>query len=233
MKRIKIKYLIIPVLTFFLTLGIFYLCKYVIEYQIGLTDVYVAKLNIRHRTKIKESHLSKIRVPKAYIEDTAYIDSQDIIGKYVVLDGFIAKGSPFYKEYLEDENKMEDGYYTRLKNGESAYDLRIKDIEVNTASIKQGQYVDLYLTINRQDVISDLIIEGARIIGVYDNQNREVLSNSDTNISTITIALQKEMIPYLNKAFAIGEIKLVTNSNLYNEQICKMNLSEEILKYLS
>lgn len=233
MKKSKIRFLIIPIIIILMGVSTFYLSKFLAIHELGLTDIYIAKVNIRHRTLIDESYLSKVKIPKAYINDEVIIDKSDIVGKYVVSDGYIPKGSLFYKNALQSIEQMEDGYFTRLKKNESSYDLKVKDIDVNTASLKQGQYVDLYLTINRKEVLSDLLITGARIIGIYDNQNKEVFTNKESNIQTITVAINKEMIPYLNKALAIGDIKIVTNSNLYSDQKCEINLSGDMLKYLS
>lgn len=233
MKKGKINILIVIGVVILVLTSSYFLSSFLANYRLELKDVYIAKVDIRRRRLVDKSYLTKIKVPKAYLNENVYIDEEDIVGKYVISDGFIAKGSLFYKDYLQDEDEMEDAYFTRLNNNETAYDLRVKDIFVNTASLKQGQYLDIYLTINRKEVISDLLIKGARVVGVYDNQNKEVINNKDANIQTITIAIDSKMIPILNKALAIGEIRLTANSNIYDDQTCTMNLSEEMLKYLS
>ena len=233
MKKKKLKFVLIPLVIIVFGVAVYFCSDFLATKKLHFVSVCIAKTDLKNRTCIREDDLKVISIPEDYLNDDTYTDAKDIVGKYVVTDGFIAKGSLFYKDYLETVTEMNDGYFTRLEDGKSSYDLSVKDISCNTASLKEGQYIDLYLTINRKEVISDLLISGAKIIGLYDNRNNEITQNSDTTVSTITIALDKEMIPFLNKALAIGEISISTNANLYDFQKTEMNLSDEMRNYLS
>ena len=91
---------------------------------------------------------------------------------------------------------------------------------------------DLYFTLNRQDVVSDLLIEDAKIIGLYDLNNQQIVDNL-TTLNIISIAIDEDMVTYLNKALAIGKIKLIIGDDLYENKKVKINLSDTILNYLS
>ena len=127
---------------------------------------------------------------------------------------------------------MKDSSHLLLEKNQVTYDLYVKDIEVNPANILKGMRCDLYFTLNRQDVVSDLLIEDAKIIGLYDLNNQQIVDNL-TTLNIISIAIDEDMVTYLNKALAIGKIKLIIGDDLYENKKVKINLSDTILNYLS
>lgn len=221
------------ILIFILDVLLIGLLSYLISwYRLGLTRVYVSAYDIGEREKIDEAYLKTILVPKAYISEDIYLNENDIIGKYTKLNTSIAKGSLFYKTYLEDFNNMKDSSHLLLEKNQVTYDLYVKDIEVNPANILKGMRCDLYFTLNRQDIASDLLIEDAKIIGLYDLNNQQIVDNL-TTLNIISIAIDEDMVTYLNKALAIGKIKLIIGDDLYENKKVKINLSDTILNYLS
>lgn len=221
------------ILIFILDVLLIGLLSYLISwYRLGLTRVYVSTYDIGERERIDEAYLKTILVPKAYISEDIYLNENDIIGKYTKLNTSIAKGSMFYKAYLEDFNNMKDSSHLLLDKNQVTYDLYVKDIEVNPANILKGMRCDLYFTLNRQDVVSDLLIEDAKIIGLYDLNNQQIVDNL-TTLNIISIAIDEDMVTYLNKALAIGKIKLIIGDDLYENKKVKINLSDTILNYLS
>lgn len=232
--RKKKKYLLIP-LIIILSLGIIYFGSEALAiYRLGLRKVCIAKLSIPQRTKIIEDYLDYIYVPKAYLNEETYVSEYDVVGKYVKLDAYIPKGSLFYKDILEIKDDMKDYLHLELQNDEVTYDLFTKDVKVNPAHLLKGMNVDLYLTINRKDVDSDLLISGARIIGLYDVNNKEIKNNNDSQtLGTISIAIKKDMVPYLNKAIVIGEVSLLVGNNLYDDEQMFLNKESKIFEFLS
>lgn len=221
------------ILIFILDIILIGLLSYLISwYRLGLTRVYVSAYDIGEREKIDKLYLKTILVPKAYVSDDIYLEEKDIVNKYTKLNVIVPKGSLFYKSFLEDFSDMKDSSHLLLEDNQVTYDLYVKDIDVNPANILKGMRCDLYFTLNRQEVISDLLIEDAKIIGLYDLNNQQIVDNH-TTLNIISIAIDKEMVTYLNKALAIGEIKLIVGNDLYADNKVKINLSETILKYLS
>lgn len=221
------------ILIFILDIILIGLLSYLISwYRLGLTRVYVSAYDIGEREKIDKLYLNSILVPKAYISDDIYLEEKDIVDKYTKLNVTVPKGSLFYKSFLEDFSDMKDSSHFLLEDNQVTYDLYVKDIDVNPANILKGMRCDLYFTLNRQEVISDLLIEDAKIIGLYDLNNQQIVDNH-TTLNIISIAVDKDMVTYLNKALAIGEIKLIIGDDLYSDNEVKINLSETILKYLS
>ena len=234
MKRKKKKILCIIPLIVILSLAIIYFGSDLLAiYKIGLTDVYVAASSIPQRTIISKDLLEIKKVPKVYIDNNIYTDLFNIEGKYVKLGSYIPKGSLIYKEALDDVDNMKDYVHMELKNGEVTYDLFARDIKVNPAHLLKGMNADLYLTINRKEIVSDLLISNVRIIGLYDVNNKEIKDfDKDSTLGTISIAVKKNMVPYLNKAIAIGEVSMLIGSDLYDNKSSTMNSSSIIFNYL-
>lgn len=231
----KSKKILISIALVFLSIllivgSVFFLTRHFLKLQ----DVYVANVSIPERNLIEEEYLDVIQVPTYFLSDEVILDKNEIIGKYVKLNAYIPKGSYIYKEVLEDKDQMIDGLHFDLNKDEATYDLFVRDIKVNPAHLLKGMNVDLYLTVNRKDIISDLLISGARITGLYDVNNKEIKNNNDNStLGTISIALKEEMIPYVNKAIAIGEVNLVVSSNVYDNQDMYMNKSSKVFELLS
>lgn len=227
------KYFLIPIIVLLSLAIIYFGSELLAMYRLGLKKVCVAKMNLKERTLIDEEYIDYIYVPKAYINENTYTEANDVVGKYVKLNSTIYRNSLFYKDALDDTDNMKDLLHLNLNESEVTYDLFIKDIKVNTAHLLEGMNVDIYLTINRKEVISDLLISNARIIGLYDLNNKEIKNmNSDYTVGTISIALNKEMVPYLNKAIAIGEVSLLVTSDVYKQKEMNLNDSSNIFDYI-
>lgn len=233
MKKRK-KYFLIPIVILLILAIIYFGSELLAIYRLGLTKVVVAKMSLPQRTLIEEDLLDYIYVPKAYLNNNTYTSKEEVLNKYVKQNSYIPAGSLFYKDILENKSDMKDGPHLDLKKDEVTYDLFTKDIKVNPAHLLTGMNVDLYLTVNKKEVISDLLISGARIIGLYDVNNKQIKSNNDNyTLGTISIAIKKDMVPYLNKAIAIGEVSLIVGSDLYDDSRIYLNSSSKIFDLLS
>lgn len=234
MKR-KSKYLLIPIVVI-LSLTILYFGSELLAIvRLGLTKVPIAKLSLPARTCINDDYIDYIYVPKAYVNDNCYATSEDLLDKFVKLNAYIPKGSLFYKDFLEDRQDMKDNVHYLLNDNEVTYDLFVKDIKVNPAHLTKGMHIDIYLTIKQKEVCSDLLISGARIIGLYDVNNKEIKNNPIENYSlgTISIALKQEMVSYLNKAITIGDVSIIVSNGIYDKKDMYLNKNSKIFDYLS
>lgn len=147
-----------------------------------------------------------IYLPKAFVPENIITDEDELFNKVVSLGYTIPKGSFFYKTALQDRQTIADGLLYELKSGEVTYDLLSRDVSLNTAYLKKDMYVDIYLTIRGEKVISGLLISGARILGLY-NLNGDEAKEGET-VAMVTLALKNEYIAYLNKALVAGSLRI-------------------------
>lgn len=227
------KILIIVPIVLIMSLSLYLSGRAFLMYRQDYIDVYVASHQISQRTKLSDQDITTIRLPKQVISDDIYNDENDILGKYVKLSYSIAKGSLFYKGYLEEDIKDLAG--TLLKDGQVCYDLYVNEIKVNTATLSDNMLIDIYLSINTNNKpISDLLIEDCRILSIFDSNNKQIFSyNSDLKPYIISIAINKEEVILLNKAMMLGEISVIVSSNTYREDILsKVNKTCQLLEYL-
>ena len=151
--------------------------------------------------------------------DNAYRADEHIEGYYVKLNYTIPKGSPIYRDSLERGEDMADYAHILLKENEATYDFSVADIKVNPAHLQVGMLVDLYLTIDDERPLSDILLKNARIIGLYDGDNQEIADyERAVNVQTISLAVLQEDIAYLNKALLVGDLSLVVAEKTYDNQ---------------
>ena len=97
------------------------------------------------------------------------------------------------------------------------YDIYVSEVKINTGNLLVNMYVDLYLTINTNDKpVSDLLIQDCRITGLFDPNGKNINDyDHESRISIVSIAIDKDDVPYLNKALLVGNISVTASSNPY------------------
>lgn len=196
-------------------------------------DVCVASHQISQRTKISEDDLQIVKVSKDYISEDVLVNKDEILGKFVKLSYSIPKGSLIYKTAIEENIK--DLANTLLMQGEINYDLYTKDIKINIANLAKNMFMDIYLTIDTKDKpISDLLLSNARITGLYDTNNKQILDyDNDSKVAIVTIAISENDVITLNKALLVGELNCVTNNNVYKVNLYStLNRTSKLFEYL-
>lgn len=212
-----------------LILGIIFYCNS----KLKMTTVYITKYTLPNRTLISDDELEEVKVPLAYLSDEVIINKEDIIGKYVKINTSIPKGSFFYKESLDDYELIKDNLNSDLLAGEVAFDISANHIKANQAYLNKGIYVDVYLTISKDRVISDLLINNVKVIGLYDASRQEIKDyDKDSLLSSICLAVPSEVLPILNKAEVLGELSLVIGNNTYQKVESILNKDSELFDYL-
>lgn len=212
-----------------LILGIIFYCNS----KLKMTTVYITKYTLPNRTLISDDELEEVKVPLAYLSDEVILNKEDIIGKYVKINTSIPKGSFFYKESLDDYELIKDNLNSDLLAGEVAFDISANHIKANQAYLNKGIYVDVYLTISKDRVISDLLINNVKVIGLYDASRQEIKDyDKDSLLSSICLAVPSEVLPILNKAEVLGELSLVIGNNTYQKVESILNKDSELFDYL-
>ena len=204
-----------------------------LDYRLGMKEVATSKYSLKNRTLISEDEIEFIKVPDAYLNEEVLVSKEDIVGKYVKINTSVPKGSFFYRGALDDYENIKDKLGSELLEGEVNFDISANNIKVNQAYLTKGMYVDIYLTINSDKVLSDLLINNVRIIGLYDNNHHEIKDyDIDSYLQDISLAVNKEALPYLNKAEVIGELSIVVSNNSYENVTSKLNKNSAIFTYL-
>lgn len=227
----KILLFTIPVVLFFICL--FFSLSAYLRYREAYIEVPVASHQLYQRSLLGEEDLVMMEVPKAYLNGDVYLEKEDIIGKYVKLSYSLPKGSLIYKGALEED--IRDLAVSYLKENEASYDLYTSEVKMNAGSLGVGMYVDVYLSIKKNDYsLSDLLFEGCRIIGLYDNQGKPIKAyETDARIAIVSIALNREDVNYLNKALMLGSVSVLCSSRSYDIfQKAVLNKDSEVFPYL-
>lgn len=204
-----------------------------LDYRLGMKEVAIAKYSLKNRTLISEDEIEFVKVPEAYLNEEVLVSKEDIVGKYVKINTLVPKGSFFYKGALDNYENIKDKLGNELLEDEVNFDISANNIKVNQAYLTKGMYVDIYLTINTDKVFSDLLINNVRIIGLYDNNHHEIKDyDIDSYLQDISLAVNKEALPYLNKAEVIGELSIVVSNDSYKNVVSKLNKDSAIFTYL-
>ncbi len=203
--------------------------------QIQLQKTYVAAKDISPRTKISESDLIEIEVPKAYLQDYTFVEKEDIIGKYTEIQGMIPAGSPFYKSMLYEESDLPDYPSTQLKSGQVAYSMNV-DLSSLGGILKSGQRVDIhYSFVTKDDVtITGCLIQNARIIAIKDHRGIDIEDEDSSKTPYLAIlAINEEDVSLLTLADSLGQVKLITSSSTYDKDTEASRVNDSaVLTYL-
>ncbi len=232
-KNQKAPILIVIIIVLLLLIGtlVFMYCHNKLE----LTSVYVAKYSLNNRTCISENEIDKVKVPKSYLNENVILNKEEIIDKYVKINTMIPKGSFFYVDALEEYENIKDKLNNQLLEDEVNFDLNATSINANQAYLTKGMYVDLYLTIDKNNkVLSDLLINNVRIIGLYDINHQEIKDyDNKTILQSICLAVPKDTISYLYKAQVVGQLSVVVGNNGYQNVKSILNKDSDIFEYLN
>lgn len=202
--------------------------------KLEIVDVYIASHNLSQRTKISYEDLQCIKMPRMYLNEDIKMNSEDIIGKYVKLSYSIPKGSYIYSSSIE--SNIGDLANTLLQKDEVTYDIYTSEVKINPGSLNKNMCLDLYLTIvDKDNLISDLLLSNARIIGFYDQNGKEILDyDKQTRVNIVSIAVNKDDVSILNKALVVGEIRAVVGEKTYKTNLkATQNNTSEIYNWLN
>ena len=209
------------------------LSKVYCDSRLNMINTYIAKYDLVNRTLISEDELEEISVPSAYLNNQVLLNKEDIVGKYVKINTSIPKGSFFYSGALDEIGDMKDSINSSLAKGEVSFDVPANKINVNQAYLLKGMYVDLYLTVNKDRVVSDLLINNVKVIGLYDLNHKEIKDyDNESLLGTLSLAVPSNSVSYLNKAMVVGELSVVVGNNTYSDVKTSLNKSADIFEYL-
>lgn len=238
----------VTILGVFLAIIILYVgYNYRIKSKINPVTVPYATRNIPERTKITSDMIGSIEVPPSMIKGSPYMNSRDIIGKYVNVRSAIPQGSLFYSSSIVEKSELPDAI---IYDYEEGYVLVNMDVSTSTTygnMVYPGNYIDMYLkvvnNIDEDDTseITDKImigklIENIKVLAVLDSAGRDVFADPENEgtPSQIIFAVPEEYHILLRKAMYLRSysatlIPVPTNESLKDEPGA-VSISNEDLK---
>ena len=228
-KKILLIFISILLMSVLFAAGVYFTSRYMIGYE----TAYVASHQLSQRKKIGEEDIEEIEIPKDFLSKDVCTDKNEIMDHYVRLSYSIPKGSFFYKTAIQKDGR--DIANTLLLEGQASYDVEVSQVKVNTGNLSRNMYVDLYLTLMANNrPLSDLLLSNARIIGLFDSNSQQIQDyDMQSKPVIITLAVEQSDIVTLNKALAIGELRLIVSSEAYQTGTrSRLNEDSELLPYL-
>lgn len=190
-----------------------------IQTQLKMTPVLVAKANLEARHLISEEDFEWIQVPKEYVSLDIDVNEEDILNQYVVIDGFIPKGSFFFKSMTETLDESIDMPSLLLRDDQAIYALDASLISTSGNTLVVGQKIDVYGTIKvNKEIIVDPLLTQVRVVGLKDKNGNDVVENANTLPKVLLLAIDRLAIPLMAKLDALGSITLTPTSYQLNEE---------------
>ncbi len=207
------------------------------EYKLNLITVVVSSHNISGRHLIKEEDITYIEIPYAYIDDKAYVDKEDVIGKYTDIQGKIPVGSLFYKSMLYEEKDLPDNPVSQLKDNQTLFTMQTDVLALSGNVVVPGHRVDLYGSINdkQESFIEDLIVSNVRVVSIKDNKGYDLdHPNSNKIPFTISFAINNDSLHILSMINKLGKIEIYPTSNSYSTiDEAKLNKKSKLIEYIN
>lgn len=192
-----------------------------IQSKLKLTTVYIASEPLEGRTRIEEAHLKAIRVPKEYLDSAIVLDKEEILNRYVSLQGWIPKGSYFYASMLDTLDASRDAPTLRLYEDQAIYALDVSLTMTAGNTLLVNQKVDVYGTLkNNKELIADRLLSQVRIVGLKDKNGNDITEKSTNLPKVLLLAVYRDFIPWLAKLEALGTISLSPTAYQSTQEEC-------------
>ena len=194
--------------------------NYRVSLAIDPITVPYAKEDLPTRTLITSDMVGRIKVARTYVNEASNImkSSEEVIGKYVSYKTNIPKGSLFYSESLKDADEMPDAAFANIEDGYTIYSLAVNEDKTLKNSIRQGDYIDLYMSATEYRNTNHLVIYGRliksiRVLAVKDRRGNNIVKNTMTygKPAELLFAVDNELFLLLSRAEHAkqGDIEIV------------------------
>ncbi|QZY88664.1 Flp pilus assembly protein CpaB (plasmid) [Exiguobacterium acetylicum] len=209
---------------------------YAVEKAVDPTKVVLVRKDIQPHTKITEEMIFEREIPGNAIPPNAYLNKEEVVGKYTT-EGFgISANSFFLKNNVLSKNKLPDAAILSLQGGEVAFPLLV-DLETSSGnSIVPGTFVDLYfLNVegSQGELMTDATNKSVLFGGLFPQVRVTSVKDSDTNDAfreeqdsegetkevksaarLYTLAVTPAQLQYLNRAKRLGTIMPVATQKI-------------------
>ena len=215
----KKKSLIILISSMIFAFLCFALSYLYIQTQLELVDVIISTHHLNARDLISDADVEVIQMPQHYVSEYIETDLEDVIGTYVVIDGFIPSHTMIHNSAIESLDESIDRPSLLLKENQSIFALDATLISTAGNSYVTHQKVDVYGAIKLRDqTVVDRLISAVRIVGLKDKNGDDVDERNENLPKVILLAVEQSLLPILTKLEVIGEISLSASSYLVEEQ---------------
>lgn len=205
-----------------------------IQTQLELVDVVVSTHHLNARQEIKNEDVKVIQMPSHYVSSFIVQDIDDVVGKYVSIDGFIPSNSMIHTSTVESIDESIDQPSLLLKENQAIYALDASLISTAGNSYVIHQKVDIYGAIKLRDhTVVDRFITSVRIVGLKDKNGETVDKSNDNLPKVILLAVNRDVLPLLTKLEAIGDISISASTYLIDEEEAYIHVDTELWSTLN
>lgn len=212
----------------------FILFRVYVSVKLDLKETYIASHDIMPRTCIGEDDLRAVKIPARYLQNLAYTDKADIIGKYTEIQGMIPAGSPFYRSMLYDVSEIPDHAAAQLKENQVSFTM-----ETDVASLgamSAGQRADIFVTVNQRtdSPMTGCLLRNVRIIDIRDHKGISLRSKESSGVPYLAeLAVNSVHLELLSMAKTAGSLQLYMSADSYNtEKEAYLDENSPITAYL-
>lgn len=218
------KYWTIAVICGVLAAGLFYLYIQDVKQQYqpdDLMTVIKARTDLKHDSVVTEEMLESVELPGKYVHPDAVQNRQEAVGKIVGSD--ISAGEIILKQKLVGKDSSTGRMAYRVPENKRAVALGINSISGVAGYIKEGDYVDIYATLDiadssdrgAEETFTVLTLQDIEVLAVGSDSGK---SESGGGEKTITLAVSPQEASALILASERGSVRLALRSPVDHQQ---------------
>ena len=174
----------VTILGILASVGIIYFAyNYRIKKSTEPVNVPYALREIGPRTLITQDMVSTKKVPGGVVTKNVILNTEQIIGKYVLNTAVIPENGLFYESMIADWEKLPSSIFDKIGEGRTIYALDVDLESTYGNSIFPGNYIDIYYRTTRRDNNLTWVgkfIESIRVLDVVDSEGKSVFENNGT-----------------------------------------------------
>ena len=182
-------------------------------------------------TQITEDMIGTTEVPPSMLRGDVLTEYSQIIDKYSNADTVIPEGSLFYERQVVEKEQLPANIILDYPKGDVLYNLEVDSKSTYGNSIYPGNYIDIYLKINKKvqenggdstdAMMLGKFIENVKVLAVRDSAGRPVFADLDEGLtpSMVIFSVPQEIYILLKKA---------ENLNFYESTIIPVPTNESL-----
>ena len=220
------KRLLVSILVSLGVVGALYLGNQLsIKSQVQPTAVPVAAVDIPPHTEITQDMIKVMALPAKGIPPEAIRSVDEVVGKWTQVDFGVPKNSLFYQGKVVTQEELLDAERLKLKDGERLYTITV-DVEKSAAgNIIPGVLVDVWYigkAGNDNKQLAGRLFQDVLVVGAKNRKAEDIVANNantgeeqqktEKYPTIVQLAVTDDMIPYLDLARSMGQIKLIPKS---------------------
>lgn len=212
------KYWTIAIICGVLAAGLFYLYIQDVKKQYqpdDLITVVKARADLKRDSVVTEEMLESVELPGKYVHPDSVQNRQEAVGKIVGSD--ISAGEIILKQKLVGKDSSPDRMAYRVPDSKRAVAIGINNISGVAGYIKEGDYVDIYATLDvagtsgvgEEATYTVLTLQDIEVLAVGSNFGKDEGGGGD---NTITLAVSPQQASALILASERGSVRLALRS---------------------